>query len=124
MVRKIEELEKYKEKCEAEKKAYQYSRANLHALIENARNSIWSVDRAYQILTINSHFKREFSAAFGINLEEGMKITECVPLEMSKIWIRRYERAFKGENFSKSRIRLLCWELLEISQSVNMLKKP
>ncbi|UCE40803.1 MAG: PAS domain S-box protein [Candidatus Aminicenantes bacterium] len=97
---KIEELEKFKKKCESEKEAYQYSQANLHALIENAKNSIWSVDRAYRILTINSHFKREFSAAFGINLEEGMTITDYVPPEMSKIWIRRYERALKGENFT------------------------
>jgi len=100
LTRKIEELEKFKEKCEEEKEEYQYSQANLHALIENAKNSIWSVDRAYRILTINSYFKREFAAAFGIDLKEGMKITDCVPPEMSKIWIRRYERAFKGENFT------------------------
>jgi len=97
---KIEELENFKKKCEAENEAYQYSQANLHALIENAKNSIWSVDRGYRILTINSHFKREFSTAFGLNLEEGMKITEFVPAEMSKIWISRYERALKGENFT------------------------
>jgi PAS domain S-box-containing protein len=100
LTRQIEKLEKFREKCEEEKEAYLYSQANLHALIENAKNSIWSVDRAYRILTINSHFKREFSAAFGINLEEGMKITDCVPPAISKNWIDRYERAFKGENFT------------------------
>lgn len=76
LARKIEELEKFKEKCKEEKETFKYSQANLHALIENAKNSIWSVDRAYRILTINTHFKREFFAAFGINLKEGMKITE------------------------------------------------
>jgi len=100
LARKIEELEKFKEKCEEEKEAYQYSQANLHALIENSQNSIWSVDRAYRILTVKSNFKREFAAAFGIDLKEGMKITDCVPPAISKIWIRRYERAFKGENFT------------------------
>lgn len=98
--KKVEELEKFKRKCESEKEAFQYSQANLHALIENAKNSIWSVDKAYRILTINSHFKKEFSSAFGINLEEGMKIIDCVPPDMSKIWIGRYDRAFKGENFT------------------------
>ena len=100
LTQKIEELEKFKEKCKEEKEAYQNSQANLHALIENAQNSIWSVDRAYRILTINSNFKREFAAAFGIDLKEGTKITDCVPPAISKIWIRRYERAFKDENFT------------------------
>ncbi len=100
LTRKIEELEKFKEKCKEEKEAYQNSQANLHALIENAQNSIWSVDRAYRILTINSYFKREFASAFGIDLKEGTKITDCVPPAISKIWIRRYERAFKGESFT------------------------
>jgi PAS domain S-box-containing protein len=99
LTQKIEELEKYKKKCEQEKEAYQYSQANLHALIENTKNSIWSVDKSYRILTINSHFKKEFYAAFGINLEVGMKIIDYVPQSESKIWIGRYERAFKGENF-------------------------
>ena len=100
LTQKIQELERFREKCEQEKEAYQHSQANLHALIENAKNSIWSVDRAYRILTINSHFKKEFSAAFGKDLEVGMKITECVPPAMSKIWIDRYERALKGESFT------------------------
>jgi PAS domain S-box-containing protein len=100
LTQKIEELEEFKRKCEEEKEISQHSQANLHALIENAKNSIWSVDRSYRILTINSYFMREFSSAFGIDLEVGMKITEYVPHAMSKIWISRYERAFKGENFT------------------------
>ena len=100
LTKKIEEMEKFKEKCEAEKEAYYYSQANLNALIENAKNSIWSVDRAYRILTINSHFKKEFSVAYGVDLEVGMKITDCVPPKLSKIWIGRYDRAFNGENFT------------------------
>lgn len=76
------------------------SQANLFALIENAKNSIWSVDRSYRILIINSHFKRDFFSAFGVELEEGMKITDKVPPEMGKIWIDRYDRALKGESFT------------------------
>jgi PAS domain S-box-containing protein len=96
LTRKIEELEKFKGNCIEEKEA----KANLHALIENAKSSIWSVDRSYRILTINSLFKKEFSRTFGIDLREGMKITDCVPPEVSKIWIDRYERALKDENFT------------------------
>lgn len=100
MASKMEMLERFKIEREEEKEEYQNSQANLLALIENTKNSIWSVDRGYRILTINSHFKREFSAAFGIDLEEGMRIIDCVPHEMKKIWVDRYERALKGENFT------------------------
>lgn len=97
---RIDELKKYKENCDEEKEGFRRSQANLFALIENARDSIWSVDRDYRLLTINTHFKKEFSAAFGIDLKVGMKITDCVPPKLRKIWIDRYDRALKDENFT------------------------
>jgi PAS domain S-box-containing protein len=76
------------------------SQANLLAIIENAKNSIWSVDRSYRILIINSHFRNSFLADFEVELEEGMKLTDQVPPELRKIWIDRYDRALKGESFT------------------------
>ncbi len=76
------------------------SQANLLALIENAKNSIWSVDSSYRILIINSHFKKSFFDAFRVELKEGMKITDHVSPEMGKIWMDRYDRALKGESFT------------------------
>jgi PAS domain S-box-containing protein len=98
--RKIERLEKFKEKCVKDKEEYQKSKANLVALIENTRNSVLSVDRKFRVLTINSHCQREFKTVFGIEIEEGMTITDCIPANLSKIWTDRYERAFKGEHFT------------------------
>lgn len=79
--------------------ALQKSQANLMALIENSQASIWSVDRAFRLLAINSHFKKQFAGAYGVNLKEGMRITDCVSSKMRKTWIPRYNRAFRGESF-------------------------
>ena len=79
--------------------ALQKSQANLLALIENSQASIWSVDRDFRILTINSHFKKMFAFAYGIDLKVGMKITDCVSPKMKKTWVARYNRVFRGESF-------------------------
>ncbi len=79
--------------------ALQKSQANLLALIENSQASIWSVDRDFQLLTINSHFKKMFAFAYGVDLKVGMKITDCVSPKMKRTWVARYNRAFRGESF-------------------------
>ncbi len=80
--------------------ALQKSQANLMALFENSQASIWSVDRDFKILTINSYFKKMFALAYGIDLKVGMNITDCVSPEMKRTWIARYNRALRGESFS------------------------
>lgn len=79
--------------------ALQKSQANLLALIENSQASIWSVDRHFRILTINSQFKEMFAFAYGVDLKVGMKITDCVSPKMKRTWVTRYNRAFRGESF-------------------------
>ncbi len=116
---RLTQLEAFEKKCKEENEAYQQSQANLAALIENAGDSIWSVNRDYRILTINSHFKKEFSAAFGIDLEIGTKITECVPSKLKKIWIDRYERAFQGENFSVEDVYDIGGKIINAEISLN-----
>jgi len=86
------------ERKEAEE-ALQRSEANLSALIENAQDSIWSIDRDYRLLTINSHFKKMFALAYGVNLKVGMRITDGVTPKMRRTWIARYKRALRGESF-------------------------
>jgi PAS domain S-box-containing protein len=79
--------------------ALQKNQANLMALIENSKASIWSVDRDFRLLAINSYFKKMFAFACGVDLEVGKKITEGVSPKMKKTWIARYNRALKGESF-------------------------
>ncbi len=76
------------------------SEANLKALIDNASDSIWSVDPDYKFLTINSKFKNDFLNTFGVNLRKGDNIfPPQLPKSIVFIWKELYERAFQGEKF-------------------------
>lgn len=74
-------------------------KANLKAQLENTGDSIWSVDKNYKILTLNSNFKKGFELAFGIELYERINIVEQLPDPYVDEWQTRYDRALKGEVF-------------------------
>ena len=80
------------------------SQANLSALIENASDSIWSIDQHLNIITFNSYCYKEFLNSMGITLRKGMNIDEFMPLdkyaESNAYWRAQYQRALEGEYFS------------------------
>lgn len=55
------------------------SEANLWAVVENSSDSVWSIDRSYQLLTFNSVFKHEFQLAFGIEIALGLGLDDLLP---------------------------------------------
>lgn len=75
-------------------------KANLHSQIENAPDSMWSVNKNLKIITINNKFKNEFKSAFGVELFEGLDIIKPLPEPLSSIWKDRYLKALSGENYS------------------------
>lgn len=76
------------------------SEANLKALIDNASDSIWSIDTNYKFLTINSRFRKNFLDIFGVNLKKGDYVfPEVLPKQLIFNWKELYERAFAGEKF-------------------------
>ncbi|MCK6558911.1 response regulator [bacterium] len=77
-----------------------HSEANLLALIENSHDSIWSVDRNYAVLILNSTFRRRFRQAFGIELQKGMNILTTVSPHLAQTWRALYDRALAGEHFT------------------------
>ncbi len=72
------------------------NRANLLAVLENTRDSIWAVDLDYRIVTINSVFHRAFLTAFRVDLKPGMHVLEVLPDDLRSIWKERYDRVLKG----------------------------
>ena len=76
------------------------SEANLSALIENTPDWVWSVDRDYRVITLNTAFKKTFSVAYGVELAEGMCILDALPPEVAAEWVGLYDRALAGEHFS------------------------
>lgn len=72
------------------------SRANLLAVLENTRDSIWAVDHNYRIVTINSVFRKAFLATFGVDLQPGTHVLEAVPEALKPTWKERYDRVLIG----------------------------
>ncbi len=81
------------------KQKHQEGQANLIAQIENTTDSIWSVNKDYRILTLNSNFKRTFEIEYGTNLKEGSNIIEALPKSLSETWKEYYNRSIGGESF-------------------------
>ncbi len=73
------------------------SKENLTALIENKELSIWSVDRDFRVLTMNSHFRNEFNQFTGKEIEPNMNFMRILPNKSRKIWKERFDKAFSGE---------------------------
>ncbi len=74
--------------------------ANVTAIIEGTKNSIWAFDRNYEILYINHVFQSEFQETFGVWLEPGINLIESLPEILRSLWIPRYNRVLNNEQFT------------------------
>jgi PAS domain S-box-containing protein len=79
----------------------QRNEANLSALIENTSDLIWSIDRNYQFMTINSAFKKLYSP----DGERTPQIGEVLDLQklhsqQAALWKYFYDRAWHGNAFT------------------------
>jgi len=77
----------------------QNSQTNLHALMNNIPDAVWSVDKHYRLLFGNHAFKRNFEMSVGVSVNEGDVLLKVMPTAMGVIWRTRYDRAFGGETF-------------------------
>lgn len=73
------------------------SEANLKAIIENSLDSIWSVNREYEIQYVNETFVYEFKINFGVELKKGVNILSYLPEYLKNKWKERYDRVLKNE---------------------------
>lgn len=79
--------------------AVKSSEANLHALIENTRDIIWSVDKDFRLVSMNSNFKRYYTSYLGYEPKIGERGVSVLSSEIKDVWENRYKRALKGEQF-------------------------
>jgi len=74
------------------------SQRNLEALVENTGDSIWSVDRDYRLITLNSAFSLAVEARTGREPRAGLLPSELFPDEADVQWYRElYARTLSGE---------------------------
>ena len=80
-----------------QEKQLQDSEANLTSLINNRKESIWSIDNNYDYLIFNSFFKASYFATFNIELEKGLNALDILTPELKDFWKSNYDKAFSGE---------------------------
>jgi len=83
---------------ETEKKLH-IQQASLNALIENTRNAIWSIDKDYQLIHINTYFKESFKKHFEVDLEIGANALGILSGKEQQEWKTIYDRALSGEQW-------------------------
>lgn len=85
------------------------SQANMRATINNADVMIWSIDRAYRLLTFNVPFETYMLNAYGVVPRVGSRMIGPNPTDeqrsLAMRWVERYDRALAGETvkFEESR---------------------
>jgi PAS domain S-box-containing protein len=72
---------------------------NLAALINNIDDSIWSIDRAYRLITFNTTFSHNFEETMGVKVKIGDVIIEHLPPDWRPEDVALYDRALAGEKF-------------------------
>jgi PAS domain S-box-containing protein len=71
----------------------------LAVIIENSKDSIWSVDADQRLMTINSVAAARFKATIGADMKAGMKMDEHIVPQERPIWLGWFHRAMSGEDF-------------------------
>jgi len=73
------------------------SEANLNSVINNQEESIWSIDKDYNYIITNNHFKAEYYKNFNIELKKGTSVFHNLPQPLIDIWKPKYDKALNGE---------------------------
>ncbi|MEO8405137.1 MAG: PAS domain S-box protein [Chitinophagaceae bacterium] len=79
---------------------HEFDHNNLHALINNTRDMMWSVDRDFKLMTYNQAFDDIVKIISGTKVEKGEDILRiAINEEQLQQYKNYYERAFAGETF-------------------------
>jgi len=76
------------------------SESNLQALINNANESIWSLDNNYNLIITNDNFRISYLAAYNIELKLGINLVSILSPELKEFWKPKYDIALSGEKIS------------------------
>ncbi len=76
--------------------AVKESEANLHSLISNRVESIWSVDREYRFVIINDYFRQAFRTAYGQDIKPGISAIDTLTSSVRAFWKPKYDAALAG----------------------------
>ena len=76
------------------------SELNLKSLINNRKESIWSIDKDYNFIIFNDFLKEQYYKSFKRKLEVGINALDQITGELYDFWKEKYDRALSGEKYS------------------------
>lgn len=71
--------------------ALQASEANLIAILDSSPESIWSINKDFEIIYANQIVRQDFLNSFGGLLNKGTKVLDFLPHNLKLLWQERYE---------------------------------
>lgn len=81
----------------------EFDRNNLHALINNTNDVMWSIDKNLKLITSNKPFNNLITSLYGKPLAKGENIIRReLTLETRKMYRDFYQRALSGESFTET----------------------
>jgi PAS domain S-box-containing protein/putative nucleotidyltransferase with HDIG domain len=105
-------------------KAIQESESRITAIMENTRDSIWSVDASFRLITANNAARELFLIAYGVDLREGEQIFAGIPEESRESWVDISRQGFQGQHFTFERHYELENGPVDLQISVNPISSP
>ena len=118
MRQNVEELEATQEQVEKTNMELNSFKTIVDAYVQNTQDTIFIVDRSYNILLASSTLKDRFRKE-GIELKEGMYLPDLIGHEhFEEVWKPRYNRAFAGERFGFTQDRQVGDKTLFVEASV------
>ncbi|MFN8643840.1 MAG: PrsW family glutamic-type intramembrane protease [Candidatus Binatia bacterium] len=81
-----------------------HSQAAASALIENADDAIWAIDRGGRLLLSNAALRRRYADALGRELDAAQDYPQQAREQLATYWAPLYARALAGERFRDEQI--------------------
>jgi signal transduction histidine kinase len=80
--------------------ALRESRAAVAAVVENAADAIWAIDRNYRLTACNAVVRERFASAYGGHLRSAFEnYPAAARAYWERDWLPRYRRGLAGERF-------------------------
>ncbi len=76
------------------------SESKLKSLINNKKESIWSIDSDYNFIIFNDFFKEQYYLIHKIILDVGINALDLLTQDLYVLWKENYDRALSGERVS------------------------
>jgi len=79
--------------------ALKFSESNLQSVI-NREESIWSLDKNYNLIICNEYFRSAYRAAYGIDITIGTNLIVILSPELKEYWKPKYDSALSGQRIT------------------------